>query len=67
MDDYPYNVSTILYYTTSDGETITCDKLPVKSNTYSNGQGKMVIYGSLKFIPKEAFYYCDNLIRFKGV
>ncbi len=59
--NYPYNASTIIYYTTSDGETIDCDKLPVKSNTYSNGQGKMVIYGGLKFIPKEAFYNCRNL------
>ena len=59
--DYPYDVSTKIYYTTSDGEIITCNKLPVKSNTYSNGKGEMVIYGGLKFIPKEAFYYCDNL------
>ena len=59
--DYPYNASTVIYYTTSDGQTITCDKIPIKSNTYSNGQGKMVIYGGLRFIPYQAFRHCSNL------
>ena len=61
--NYPYNATSVIYYTTSDEQIIPCDKLPVKSNTYSNGQGKMVIYGGVKFIPGELihWYYRSNL------
>ena len=59
--NYPYNATTIIYYTTSDEQTITCNKIPVKSNTYSNGQGKMVIYGGLKVIPESAFSWNSQL------
>ena len=59
--NYPHNASTTIYYTTSDEQIITSKKIPIKSNTYSNGKGKMVIYGGLKFIPKGAFYNQINL------
>lgn len=58
---YPDNTTTTIYYTTSDGQTITSDKLSIKSNTYSNNQGKMVVYGNLGHIPIKAFNQCSNL------
>lgn len=59
--NYPYGTLTDIYYTTNDGQKISSNKLAIKSNTYNNGQGKMVIYGELQLIPDEAFYKCDNL------
>ena len=59
--NYPSGASTNIYYTTYDEQPISSDKLAIKSNTYNNGQGKMVIYGELKLIPDKAFSNCDKL------
>ena len=58
----PTGTLTYIYYTTSDGQIVSSDKLAIKSNTYDNGQGKMVLYDELKLIPDNAFYNCDKLI-----
>ena len=59
--NYPSGTLTYIYYTSYDGQPISSDKLAIKSNTYNNGQGKMVLYGELKLIPDKAFYNCDKL------
>ena len=55
------NTTTIIEYTTSDGNTITSSKLPIISNTYENGVGKLVVLGNLSQIPSSAFYDCRSL------
>ena len=53
--------TTIIEYTTTDGNTITSSKLPIISNSYDNGVGTMVISGIITVIPTSAFYNCNNL------
>ena len=53
--------TTIIEYTTTDGNTITSSKLPIISNSYDNGVGTMVISGIITVIPNYAFYSCSSL------
>ena len=53
--------TTIIEYTTSDGNTITSSKLPIISNTYENGVGKLIVSGNLCKIPTWAFSGCTSL------
>ena len=55
---------SIFTYTTTDGNTIDESKIEfvVKSNTYTDGVGKLVVYGeNIKAIPNKAFYKCTTL------
>ena len=52
--------TTIIYYTTNNGEIIE-PLLPVKSNSYSNGIGELVVYGELRILPENAFKDCKSL------
>lgn len=61
----PDEALTYIYYTTYDRQPVSSDKLAIKSNTYDNGQGEMVVYGELKLIPDKAFYNCDKLISIR--
>ena len=53
--------TTNIYYTTTDGETVSSEYLSIKENTYTDGQGKMVVCGKLDKLPEKVFYDCDNL------
>ena len=53
--------TTTIEYTTTDGNTITSSKLPIISNIYDNGVGKMIIGGIITVIPNSAFYSCSSL------
>ena len=55
---------SVFTYTTTDGNTIDESKIEffVKSNTYTDGVGKLVVYGeNIKAIPNKAFYQCTTL------
>ena len=55
---------SVFTYTTTDGNTIDESKIEfvVKSNTYTDGVGKLVVYGeNIKAIPNKAFYKCTTL------
>lgn len=54
-----YPTVTTIYYTTSDGQIVEPDKLVVRSNTYSDGQGKLVVLDTA--ISGSAFYGCETL------
>ena len=53
---------SVFTYTTTDGNAIDELKIEfvVKSNTYTDGVGKLVVYGE-KAIPNKAFYQCNTL------
>ena len=53
--------TTTFTYTTTDSNPIDVSnvELLVKSNTYTDGVGKLVVYG--KSIPQKAFYECRTL------
>ena len=55
---YDFSTTSIINYTTSDGQIVNA-RLPIISNTYSNGIGTIEFWGSI--IPEVAFYYCDSL------
>ena len=57
------NVSgtTTIKYTTTDGQILTIDSLPVKSNTYKSGVGEMVVYGVLTRVNEWLFSLNDQL------
>ena len=59
----PNSETTTIYYTTTDDQIINANKLPIKSNTYNNGVGEMVIWGDLKFLPNNVFSSCETLIN----
>ncbi len=68
--DYSYSIytngiscpdTTIIEYTTNDGNTITSSKLPIISNNYENGVGTLIVAGQIAHIPAEAFYDCYSL------
>ena len=55
---------SVFTYTTTDGNTIDESKIKfvVKSNTYTDGVGKLVVYEeNINAIPKNAFYNCTTL------
>jgi hypothetical protein len=52
--------TTTIKYTTTDGQILTIDSLPVKSNTYS-GVGEMVVYGVLTRVNEWLFSLNDQL------
>ena len=54
------NTTTILY-TTTDSNVIDMPNWIVKSNTYSNGVGTIVIYGKLSAIARRTFINCTTL------
>ncbi len=58
----PESVTTTILYTTSDGAIIDASKFPVKSHTYNNGIGELILYGELTTIPHEMFRNYDTLI-----
>ena len=55
------SITTTLLYTTSDGAVIDASKFPVKTHTYNNGVGELILYGELKVIPASVFYDFGNL------
>ncbi len=60
--NYPADgVTTSIYYTTSDEQIVSPSGLSIKSNTYNNGVGELVVCGVLKNIPAEAFCMCSSL------
>ena len=62
--NYPTDgVTTSIFYTTSDEQTVSPNMhlIKIKSNTYNNGVGELVVYGVLKNIPTEAFCMCSTL------
>lgn len=58
------DVTTTIYYTSTDQEIIDTPLLPVKSNTYSDGVGELIVYGNLTVIRTETF---QNLERLKSI
>ena len=55
---------SVFTYTTTDGNAIDESKIEfvVKSNTYTDGVGRLVVYGeNIKAIPNKAFYNCTTL------
>ena len=54
-------VTSIIYYTTSDGKTITPNMNNIVENVYENGQGVITIADQVTEIGKNAFRDCDNL------
>ena len=59
---YDGSEQTTIYYTTNDGNIVDVRYLPVKENTYIDGQGKIVVFGKLDKIPNEAFWNRVNLV-----
>ena len=59
---YDGSEQTTIYYTTNDGNIVDVRYLPVKENTYIDGQGKIVVFGKLDKIPSEAFWNRVNLV-----
>ena len=55
------DVTTSIYYTTTDEQIVEISTLPIKSNTYNNGLGELVVYGELTSIPTYTFADCDRL------
>ena len=53
--------TTIIEYTTNDGNIITSSKLPIISNSYENGVGTLVVVGKIAQIPSYAFESCSSL------
>ena len=53
-----FSTTSTINYTTSDGQIVNA-RLPIISNTYSNGIGTIEFWGSI--IPVEAFYDCTSL------
>ena len=53
--------TTIFTYTTTDNMPIENVEFLVKSNTYTDGVGKLVVYGRNISIQQEAFYNCRTL------
>ena len=51
----PTSETMTFVYTTTDGKAMSFSTLPVKSNTYDNGTGKLVVYGTYERIPEKAF------------
>ncbi|MBR7183497.1 MAG: leucine-rich repeat domain-containing protein, partial [Alistipes sp.] len=59
--------ATVIYYTTTDGKTIQAGvtKIPnVLSNTYKNGEGRIIIKGTVEEIPEKAF---NNFTTLKSI
>lgn len=56
------DVTTTIFYTTSDGQTITPNNnWTIKSNEYNGGVGKLVIEGNISSIPSRSFQYKSTL------
>ena len=55
--------TTTFTYTTTDGNPIDVSNVAflIKSNTYTDGVGKLVIYGKNISIPRRSFYWCNTL------
>ena len=53
--------TTIIEYTTNNGNIITSSKLSIISNSYENGVGTLVVVGKIAQIPSSAFEYCSSL------
>ena len=57
----PTTKTTTYKYTTSNNAKITVSGVPVKSHTYSNGEGELVLYGEMDYIPGSLFYNKSTL------
>ena len=53
--------TTIIEYTTNNGNIITSSKLSIISNSYENGVGTLVVVGKIAQIPSYAFESCSSL------
>ena len=53
----------VIRYTTTDGKVVDPQNLSYTSNTYENGQGMLVIHGSIIEIGRSVFSSCSNLTR----
>ena len=53
--------TTIIEYTTNDGNIVTTQNMPVVSNIYGNGVGTLVVVGKIAQIPILAFEDCTSL------
>lgn len=51
----PTSKTTTFKYTTTDNAKISVSGVPVKSHTYSNGEGELVLYGEMDYIPTSLF------------
>ena len=56
LEDLP---TSIIRYTTADGDVVTPQNMSVKSNTYIDGEGVLEFYGDA--IGERAFFACNNL------
>ena len=56
LEDLP---TSIIRYTTADGDVVTPQNMSVKSNTYIDGEGVLEFYGDA--IGESAFFACNNL------
>ena len=57
----PTTKTTTFKYTTTDNAKISVSGVPVKSHTYSNGEGELVLYGEMDYIPTSLFYNKSTL------
>ena len=57
----PTTKTTTYKYTTSNNAKITVSGVPVKSHTYNNGEGELVLYGEMDYIPGSLFYNKSTL------
>ena len=55
---YDFTITSIINYTTYNGQIVNA-RLPIISNTYSNGIGTIEFWGSI--ILERAFQYCSSL------
>lgn len=57
----PILPDNVIYYTSSDGETITPKMDNIVSNTYEDGQGVITFSNVVTELPMYAFDYCSSL------
>lgn len=60
-NDNPIRTDNVIYYTTSDGNTISPNMDNIVGNKYENGQGVITFSGAVTEIPRNAFWFCSSL------
>lgn len=55
------SVTSVIYYTTSDGKTISPKMDNIIKNVYENGQGTLTFSEAITAIGENAFSDCGNL------